>query len=139
MQVEYATDLVFRSAAALKPLYDRFVRESVLNVKAEQAGNVLGRESARRLAQEVGSRFSIRIEGTCIRHRFGGASIKMCDKFGRGRRYLEHLFALDDFPAGVRTPDRVTKPRVVDDKTVKGINFFHLTAKPCFRRRRTRG
>ena len=58
MQVEYATDLVFRSAAALKPLYDRFVRESVLNVKAEQAANVLGREIAPRLAQEVGSHTS---------------------------------------------------------------------------------
>ena len=37
MQVEYATDLVFRSATTLKPLYDQFVRESVLNVKAADA------------------------------------------------------------------------------------------------------
>ena len=32
--------------------------------------------------------------------------------------------ALDDFSAGVRALDRLTKPREVDGKTVKGINFF---------------
>jgi hypothetical protein len=180
MQVEYATDLVFRSAATLKPLYDQFVRESVLNVKAEQVASFLGRKIAPQLAQEVGSQFSTRIEGTCIKHRFGSASIKMYDKFGCvlrietttndvsffkhhrkvehrqgpatrdlapvkksiyslidlreilfgcNRRYLEHLSALDDFSAGVRALDRVTRPRVVDDKTVKGINFFDPTDK----------
>jgi len=36
----------------------------------------------RQLAQELGSQFSPRIEGTCIKHRFGSASIKMYDKFG---------------------------------------------------------
>ena len=180
MQVEYATDLVFRSAATLKPLYDQFVGESVLNVKAEQVANFLGRKIAPQLAQEVGSQFSTRIEGTCIKHRFGSASVKMYDKFGCvlrietttndvsffkhhrkvehrqgpatrdlapvkksiyslidlreilfgcNRRYLEHLSALDDFSAGVRALDRVTRPRVVGDKTVKGINFFDPTDK----------
>jgi hypothetical protein len=43
------------------------------------------------------------------------------------RRYLEHLSALDDFSAGVRALDRLRKPRTVDDKTVKGINFFDPT------------
>ena len=175
MQVEYATDLVFRSAATLKPLYDQFVRESVLNVKAEQVATFLGRKITPQLAQEIGSQFSTRIEGACIKHRFGSASVKMYDKFGCvlrietttndvsffkhhrkvehrqgpatrdlapvkksiyslidlreilfgcNRRYLEHLSALDDFSAGVRALDRVTRPRVVDNKTVKGINFF---------------
>jgi hypothetical protein len=44
--------------------------------------------------------------------------------FGCNRRYLEHLSALDDFSAGVRALDRLTKPRKVEDKTVTGINFF---------------
>jgi hypothetical protein len=175
MQVEYATDLVFRSAATLGPLYEQLTRASVLGVKAEQIATFLGRKITPQLGQEVGSQFSTRIEGTCIKHHFGKASIKMYDKFGcvlrietttndvsffkhhrkvehrhgqpsRGlapvkktiyslidlreilfscnRRYLEHLSALDDFSAGVRALDRVTKPRVVGDKTVKGINFF---------------
>ena len=39
-------------------------------------------------------------------------------------RYLAHLAALDDFSAGVRALDRLTKPRTVEQKTLKGINFF---------------
>lgn len=175
MQVEYATDVVFRSAATLGPLYEQLTREAVLSVKAEQIATFLGRKITPQLAQEVGSQFSTRIEGTCIKHHFGKASIKMYDKFGCvlrietttndvsffkhhrkvehrnspttrdlapvkksiyslidlreimlgcNRRYLAHLSALDDFSAGVRALDRVTKPRVIGDKTVKGINFF---------------
>ena len=43
---------------------------------------------------------------------------------GCNRRYLAHLSALDDFSAGARALERVTKPRRIDDKPVKGINFF---------------
>lgn len=175
MQVEYATDLVFRSTTTLAPLYEQLARQSVLSVKAEQVATFLGRKITPQLAQEIGSQFSTRIEGTCIKHRFGSASIKMYDKLGCilrietttndvsffkhhrkvehrqgpstralaplkktiyslidlrqilhacNRRYLEHLSAIDDFSAGVRALDRLTKPRIVDDKTVKGINFF---------------
>ena len=35
------------------------------------------------LAQEIGSRFATRIEGTCIKHRFGKTGVKMYDKFAR--------------------------------------------------------
>ncbi len=175
MQVEYATDVVFRSAATLRPLYEQLTREAVLSVKAEQIATFLGRKIAPQLAQEIGSQYATRIEGTCIKHQFGKASIKMYDKFGcvlrietttndvaffkhhrkvehrdslptRGlapvkktiyslidlreimlgcnRRYLAHLSALDDFSAGVRALGRVTKPRTVGDRAVKGINFF---------------
>ena len=175
MQVEYATDLAFRSTATLGPLYEQLIRQTVLNVKAEQVACFLGRQITPLLAQEIGSQFSTRIEGTCIKHRFGKCSIKMYDKHGivlrietttndvsffkhhrkvehrdrpptRGiapikktiyslidlreillacnRRYLAHLSALDDFSAGVRALARLTKPREVDGKTVRGINFF---------------
>jgi hypothetical protein len=175
MQVEYATDLAFRSTTTLAPLYDQLIRQTVLNVKAEQVANFLGRHITPQLAQEIGSQFSTRIEGTCVKHRFGKSSIKMYDKcgivlrietttndvsffkhhrkvehrqgpptrelapvkksiyslidlreilLGCNRRYLAHLSALDDFSAGVRALDRLTKPRKVEEKTVKGLNFF---------------
>jgi len=175
MQVEYATDLAFRSPATLGPLYEQLIRESVLSVRAEQIATFLGRQITPQLAQELGSQFSTRIEGTCIKHRFGKSSIKMYDKFGCvlrietttndvsffkhhrkvehrdgpptraiapvkktiyslidlreillacNRRYLAHLSALDDFSAGMRALDRLTKPRSVEGKTIKGINFF---------------
>jgi hypothetical protein len=82
MQVEYATDLVFRSAGTLGPLYEQPTRQSVLTVKAEQIATFLGHKITPQLGQELGSQFSTRIEGTCIKHRFGKASIKMYDKFG---------------------------------------------------------
>jgi hypothetical protein len=173
--VEYSTDLAFRTPVTLAPLYEQFIRESVLSVKAEQIANFLGRQITPQLAQELGSQFSTRIEGTCIKHRYGSASIKMYDKFGCvlrietttndvsffkhhrkvehrdgpptraiahvkktiyslidlreillacNRRYLAHLSALDDFSAGVRALGRLTKPRDVEGKTVRGINFF---------------
>lgn len=175
MEVEYATDVVFRAAATLNPLYEQLIRQSVLNVKAEQVASFLGQRITPRLDQAVDTRFSTRIEGTCIKHRFGKASLKMYDKagivlriettandvsffqhhrlvehrqgppsralapvrktiyslgclreilLGCNRRYLAHLSALDDVSAGVRALDRLTRPRTVDGKTVKGVNFF---------------
>ena len=82
MQVEYATDVVFRSAATLGPLYEQLTRQSVLSVKAEQIASFLGHKITPQLAQELGTQFSTRIEGTCIKHRFASSSIKMYDKFG---------------------------------------------------------
>ena len=83
MQVEYATDLVFRSEATLKPLYEQLSRQAVLAVKAEQVASFLAKKITPQLAQELGSRFATRIEGTCIKHRFGKTGVKMYDKFGR--------------------------------------------------------
>ena len=42
MQVEYATDLVFRSQASLKPLYEQLSRQAILTVKAEHVASFLG-------------------------------------------------------------------------------------------------
>ena len=82
MQTEYSTDLVFRSRETLAPLYEQLSREAVLAVKAEQVASFLGKRITPQLAQEVGSRFSTRIQGTCIKHRLGQAQVKMYDKFG---------------------------------------------------------
>ena len=83
MQVEYSMDLVFRSEATLKPLYEQLSREAVLSVKAEQVASFLGKKITPLLAQEIDSRFATRIQGTCIKHRFGKTGVKMYDKFGR--------------------------------------------------------
>ena len=175
MQVEYATDLVFRSQAVLKPLYEQLSRQAILTVKAEHVATFLGHKITPHLAQEIGSRFATRIEGTCVKHRFGKSSIKIYDKFGLvlrietttndvsafkhyrkvehqqgpasyalapvkkniysltdlrhillgcNRRYLEYLSSLDDFSAGIRALDRLTQPRLVKGRTVRGLNFF---------------
>jgi len=81
MQVEYATDLVFRSPTILKPLYQQLSRQAILTVKAEHVATFLGHRITTQVAQEIGSQFATRIEGTCVRHRFGKSSIKIYDKF----------------------------------------------------------
>lgn len=83
MQVEYSTDLIFRSETTLSPLYEQLTRQAVLAVKAEHVASFLGKKISPVLAQEIGSRFTTRIEGTCIKHRFGKTGVKMYDKFGR--------------------------------------------------------
>ena len=83
MQVEYSTDLIFRSEATLAPLYEQLSRQAVLAVKAEQVASFLGKKITPQLAQQIGSRFATRIEGTCIKHRLGKTGVKMYDKFGR--------------------------------------------------------
>jgi len=176
MQVEYSTDLVFRSPATLRLLYEQLTRQAVLSVKAEHVATFLGHKITPQLAQEVGSQFTTRIEGTCIKHRYGKSAIKMYDKFalvlrvetttndvstfkhhrkvehrqgpatralapvkktiyslkdlreillGCNRRYLAFLSALDDFSQGARALDRLTQPRRVTGKTIKGVNFFN--------------
>jgi len=83
MQIEYSTDLAFHSTQIMKPLYEELSRQAILSVKAEQVATFLGKKITPQLAQEIGSRFTTRIEGTCIKHSLGKATVKMYDKFGR--------------------------------------------------------
>ena len=150
-------------------------RQAILTVKAEHVATFLGHKITPQLAQEIGSQFATRIEGTCVKHRFGKSSIKLYDKFGLvlrietttndisafkhyrkvehqqgpasyalapvkkniysltalahillgcNRRYLEYLSSLDDFSAGIRALDRLTQPRPVNGRTLRGLNFF---------------
>ncbi|HEX9782519.1 MAG TPA: hypothetical protein VGA56_07270 [Opitutaceae bacterium] len=82
MQIEYATDIVFRSRDALKPLYDGLVRTAVHAVRAEHVATFLGKKLDPRYQGEVGNDFNIRIQGTRIRHQMGRNALKMYDKFG---------------------------------------------------------
>jgi hypothetical protein len=90
MQVEYATDLVFRSQAILKPLYEQLSRQAILTVKAEHVATFLGHKITPQLAQEIGSQFTTRIEGTCVKHRFGRSSIKIYDKIRPRPAHRDH-------------------------------------------------
>ncbi|MCP4824070.1 MAG: MarR family transcriptional regulator, partial [Shimia sp.] len=82
MQVEYATDVVFRHQADLQPLYEAIVRAAVHVIRAENVATFLGRKLTRACQDEVGNDFSTRIQGTRIRHHMGSANIKLYDKFG---------------------------------------------------------
>jgi len=83
MQVEYATDIVFKRREDLAPIYETISRTAIQAVKAENVATFLGRKLSDRYEGELGTDFHTRIEGTRIRHHMGPASIKMYDKFGR--------------------------------------------------------
>ena len=83
MQVEYATDIIFKRRSDLEPIYESIVRTATHAVKAEDVATFLGRKLDGRYNGELGNDFSTRIEGTRIKHYMGPASIKMYDKFGR--------------------------------------------------------
>lgn len=82
-QVEFATDIVFRTQADLAPVYETMIRTAVHAVKADQVATFLGRKLDPRYQGEVGNHFHTRIEGTRIKHHMGPVALKMYDKLGR--------------------------------------------------------
>jgi hypothetical protein len=82
MQIEYATDIIFRQRKDLKLRYEAITRSAIHAVKADQVATFLGRKLTGNVTAELGGDFSTRIQGTRIRHHMGSASIKMYDKFG---------------------------------------------------------
>jgi len=84
MQAEYASDLVFKQAEHLQPLYESISRTAIHAVKPDHVATFLGRKLHGNFEGELGNHFHTRIEGTRIGHTMSGkAGIKMYDKFGR--------------------------------------------------------
>jgi len=81
MQVEYATEIVFKRQSDLKSIYEELVRTAIHSVKPENIATFLGRKLHGNYRDEMGNDFSTRLEGTRIKHRMGKVAIKMYDKF----------------------------------------------------------
>lgn len=137
MQIEYSTDLLFRSAQTLGSLYDQLARQSVLSIKAPAIATFLGRKISPQLAQELGSRFTTRIEGTCIKHRLGKAGIKMYDKFGRVLRLETTLNDVSFFKHHRAVEHRQGKPTrqlAPMRKTIYSLSDLRPILRDCNRR-----
>jgi hypothetical protein len=81
MQVEYATDLVFKEQRTLQAIYPHLLETLIQAVKPADIATFLGRKLDGRYQDEMGNRFNVRLEGRCLRHRMGPVSIKIYDKF----------------------------------------------------------
>ena len=81
MQMEYSTDLVFRSQQVLKEIYDDLVATAVHTVTPDRIATFLGRKLVGQYKGEMGNRFDVRKEGIRIKHSMGKVWIKMYDKF----------------------------------------------------------
>jgi len=82
MQVELATDVVFKRQSDLQSLYETLTRTAIHAVKPAQVATFLGRKLHGNYGGDMGNHFTTRIEGTRIRHQMGPVSIKMYDKLG---------------------------------------------------------
>jgi len=80
-QAEYATDLVFRSQAALQAFYPLLLETLITAVKPADIATFLGRKLHGNYQGEMGNRFNRRWLGTRLKHQMGPASIKLYDKF----------------------------------------------------------
>jgi len=81
MQVEYALDVVFKSAVVLQPVYEEISRQAIFTVRAPDVARFLGKRLSPEA--EVNSHFHTRVEGTRIKHQLNRQAIKMYDKAGR--------------------------------------------------------
>ena len=79
---EYATDVMFRSAAALQRIYPALSHHAILHFRCEDVMRFLGRRTNSRFDGEATSHFGWRVEGFRIRHWVEENSIKMYDKAG---------------------------------------------------------
>jgi DNA-binding PadR family transcriptional regulator len=79
-QSEYATDVMFKDAEALKGIYPRLVSHAIDQFHSKDALRFLGRHMTASLAQEVTSQRREFFEGVRVKHWVGENSIKMYDK-----------------------------------------------------------
>jgi len=80
MQVEYATDILFKRQEDLQRIYSLLVETMIHSVKPENIATFLGQKLRGNYQGEMGNNFNVRHEGTRIKHSMGPVSIKMYDK-----------------------------------------------------------
>lgn len=81
-ETEWATDVMFKSPAALARLYPALLRHAITAFSCEDVLRFLGRypKIEHYWASDIVINFKTRPEGTCIRHRLNRNSVKMYDK-----------------------------------------------------------
>ena len=108
-QVEYATDVLFKSVRALQSLYRRMVEHARACVSAEDVLRFLGRKPHGHFQGEVQTHVGRRVEGVRVVHRMKSNKLKMYDKGGRVLRIETTInnpyeFRVRRKKAGVETP-----------------------------------
>lgn len=82
MQIECATDIIFKSPEYLQPMYDEIIRTAIFSVKPDNIATFLGQKITYNCRKEIGTNYNQRFLGTRIKHHMGDVSIKMYDKHG---------------------------------------------------------
>ena len=84
MQVEYATDIIFKKQEDLQSIYEDLTTTAIHTIKPDNIATFLGKKNLHpNYKGEIGNNYNIRIEGSRIKHTMGKNSIKMYDKFSK--------------------------------------------------------
>lgn len=110
-QSEWATDIMFRDANALAPLYRALVHHGITSFSSPDVMRFLGRKVFGRFEGEVVSDFKDRPEGVRVKHRMNANSVKIYDKQGSVLRVETTM----NNPTGFR----VLRPKEGDPKGEK--------------------
>jgi len=71
MQIECATDIMFKKQEDLQPIYDEIIKTAIHTVKPDNIATFLGQRITYNCKKEVGNNFNQRILGTRIKHHMG--------------------------------------------------------------------
>jgi hypothetical protein len=119
-ETEWATDVMFRSAAGLSALYPRLVRHAMLSFSSGEVLRFLGkRPCIQQFRQaEVLSHLGTRCEGVRVKHALDRNSLKMYDKQQsvlrvettiNNTRQMKAFRAAEDNPSGAKSWQRLRK------------------------------
>ena len=82
MQIECATDIIFKKQENLEPIYNEIIKTAIHTVKPDNIATFLGQRITYNCKKESGNNYNQRVLGTRIKHHLGDVSIKMYDKLG---------------------------------------------------------
>jgi hypothetical protein len=109
-ETEWATDVMFRSAADLSALYPRLLRHAVTSFGSGDVLRFLGKRSAveQFRAAEILTHLGARCEGVRVKHALDRNSVKMYDKQGsvlRVETTVNNTRQMKTFRASEKNPD----------------------------------
>ena len=111
---EFASDILFKTPAALSQLYPHLIRHGMQNLSCERVMRFLGRKTPAaggchgKFAGEVVSHLTRRPEGVCLKHYVNGNSVKMYDKQGSVLRIETTIIRPNDFKVYRGTEEKPT-------------------------------
>lgn len=127
-ETEWATDIVFRSAAQLDALFPKLVRYGLLSAQSPAVMRFLGRSKKGRRPNEVVSDLRSRYEGVRLKHWINRNSIKTYNKAGNILRVETTINQTRDFKV-YRHPDDDQSRPISWQRMRKGVSDLHRRAK----------
>lgn len=126
-QTEWATDIVFKSPAALAAIYPALVKHAMHHFKSPDVMRFLGKKASGHFTGELTSSFKDRPEGVRVKHWARGNSVKMYDKAGSVLRVETTIARTGDFKV-FRPPHDNPDGKLAWRPMRKGVADLHRRA-----------